>query len=163
NELIIGATAELREPQRSSEGPEALAVLFALSSGRVHVETRERPLVTNLMATPDVALNLAASEQPPLAPSVPPLRMTAEVGEGADRGPRWSDGASLRRATEDEEPTVVTDALRAPKVPSVSQPEADSDSPFSVSSATPQRSELPRLVKRRRNYVGYAVGAVALF
>lgn len=163
NELIIGATAELREPQRSSEGPEALAVLFALSSGRVHVETRERPLVTNLMATPDVALNLAASERPPLAPSVPPLRMTAEVGEGVERRPRWSDGASLRRATQDEEPTVVSEALRAPKAPSVSEPEANSNSPFSVSSATPKQTELPKPVKPRRNYVGYAVGAVALF
>lgn len=70
--LIVGATGEVVLPEpRELSGPVALAALMVVSSGRVHVEPTEQPQTANLMATPDVALNMADAEPPPIVPSVP--------------------------------------------------------------------------------------------
>jgi tetratricopeptide (TPR) repeat protein len=42
-----------------------------ISTGRVHVAPTEQPATANLMSTPDVALNMAEAEPPPIPPSLP--------------------------------------------------------------------------------------------
>jgi len=70
--LVVGAQGEVLLPEtRDLSGPVALAALLVVSSGRVHVEPTEQPATTNLMTTPDVALNMADAEPPPIAPSMP--------------------------------------------------------------------------------------------
>lgn len=70
--LVVGASGEVLLPeQRDLSGPVALAALMVVSSGRVHVEPTEQPATTNLMTTPDVALNMADAEPPPIPPSMP--------------------------------------------------------------------------------------------
>jgi len=70
--LVVGATGEtLVDEQLELTGPSALAALMAVSSGRVHVEPTEQPATANVMATPDVALNMADAEPPPIPPSMP--------------------------------------------------------------------------------------------
>ncbi|MEZ4220468.1 MAG: hypothetical protein R3B13_06010 [Polyangiaceae bacterium] len=71
-ELVVGATCHLLDgTARVLEGPTALAALMVLSSGRVRVEPVEQPATANVMATVDVALNLADAEPPPIPPSIP--------------------------------------------------------------------------------------------
>lgn len=70
--LVVGATGQiLEDPPRPVEGPLALSTALVLSSGRVHVERVQQPATTNIMATIDVALDLAEGEGPPIAPSLP--------------------------------------------------------------------------------------------
>jgi len=70
--LIVGATAQVVSPvAKELSGPLALAAFLVLSSGRVHVEQTSSALQANLMATVDVAINLAEAEPPPIAPSIP--------------------------------------------------------------------------------------------
>jgi len=70
--LIVGAAGESRlDPTQKWEGALALSALMVLSSGRVHVAPVSQPAVTNVMATVDVALNMADSEPAPITPSIP--------------------------------------------------------------------------------------------
>ncbi len=70
--LVVGASAHAPDdPGTTWEGAQALAGLMVLSSGRVQVDPVQQPAVTNLMATVDVALNMADSEHAPIAPSIP--------------------------------------------------------------------------------------------
>ncbi|HYJ07473.1 MAG TPA: tetratricopeptide repeat protein [Polyangiaceae bacterium] len=70
--LIVGASAHApHDPSTTYEGALALAGLLVLSSGRVRVDPVQQPAVTNVMSTIDVALNMAASETAPIAPSIP--------------------------------------------------------------------------------------------
>src|SRR6478736_1243422 len=70
--LIVGAAGESRlDPSQKWEGALALSALMVLSSGRVHVAPVSQPAVTNVMATVDVALNMADSEPAPITPSIP--------------------------------------------------------------------------------------------
>src|SRR6478735_6508267 len=70
--LIVGAAGESRlDPDQKWEGALALSAFMVLSSGRVHVTPVSQPAVTNVMATVDVALNMADSEPAPIAPSIP--------------------------------------------------------------------------------------------
>jgi len=70
--LIVGAVGESRlDPNQKWEGALALSALMVLSSGRVHVAPVSQPAVTNVMATVDVALNMADSEPAPITPSIP--------------------------------------------------------------------------------------------
>ena len=70
--LVVGAAGESRlEPSQQWEGALALSAFMALSSGRVHVTPVSQPAVTNVMATVDVALNMADSEPSPITPSIP--------------------------------------------------------------------------------------------
>ncbi len=91
--LVVGASGEVLAPEpRELSGPVALAALMVVSSGRVHVEPTEQPQTTNLMTTPDVALNMADAEPPPIPPSMP----TAGVTES--RAQRISDRPRAARA-----------------------------------------------------------------
>jgi tetratricopeptide (TPR) repeat protein/DNA-binding response OmpR family regulator len=77
NGIVVGATGHtLAEPPVLLEGPAALAALLVLSTGRVHVEPVEQPATTNIMATIDVALNLADAEPLPIPPSLPSPAMS---------------------------------------------------------------------------------------
>jgi tetratricopeptide (TPR) repeat protein/CheY-like chemotaxis protein len=77
NGLVVGATAQtVADPPVLLEGPAALAALLVLSTGRVHAEPVEQPATTNLMATIDVALNLADAEPLPIPPSLPSPAMS---------------------------------------------------------------------------------------
>jgi tetratricopeptide (TPR) repeat protein len=70
--LVVGAAGESRlDPTQQWEGALALSAFMVLSSGRVHVAPVNQPAVTNVMATVDVALNMADSEPSPITPSIP--------------------------------------------------------------------------------------------
>src|SRR6187431_449112 len=70
--LVVGAAGESRlDPSQHWDGALALSAFMVLSSGRVHVAPVNQPAVTNVMATVDVALNMADSEPSPIAPSIP--------------------------------------------------------------------------------------------
>lgn len=70
--LVVGASAESRvDATQRWDGALALSAFMVLSSGRVHVTPVAQPAVTNVMATVDVALNMADSEPSPIAPSIP--------------------------------------------------------------------------------------------
>jgi Flp pilus assembly protein TadD/DNA-binding response OmpR family regulator len=70
--LVVGASAESRlDAAQHWDGAVALSAFMVLSSGRVHVTPVNQPAVTNVMATVDVALNMADSEPSPIAPSIP--------------------------------------------------------------------------------------------
>jgi cytochrome c-type biogenesis protein CcmH/NrfG len=70
--LVVGASGRaLGDAPKTFEGPNALAALLLLGSGRVHVEAVDQPASANVMAPVDVALNMADSETPPIAPSIP--------------------------------------------------------------------------------------------
>ncbi len=72
NGLLVGALAKtLRDDERELEGAEALAALLQLSSGRIQVDPVDHPARANLMATIDMALDIAAGEKPPIEPSLP--------------------------------------------------------------------------------------------
>ena len=70
--LIVGASADSRSgPEQHWDGAVALSAFMVLSSGRIHVARVNQPAQTNLMATVDVALNMADSEPAPISPSIP--------------------------------------------------------------------------------------------
>ena len=70
--LIVGAAAQSRiDPSEHWHGAAALAAFMVLSSGRLHITPVNQPAATNVMATIDVALNMADSEPSPIAPSIP--------------------------------------------------------------------------------------------
>ncbi|HYP99736.1 MAG TPA: hypothetical protein VER96_13770 [Polyangiaceae bacterium] len=70
--LVVGAAGESRlDPSQKWDGALALSAMMVLSSGRVHVNPVSQPAVTNVMATVDVALNMADSEPSPITPSIP--------------------------------------------------------------------------------------------
>jgi tetratricopeptide (TPR) repeat protein/DNA-binding response OmpR family regulator len=70
--LVVGAAGESRlDPSQQWDGALALSAFMVLSSGRVHVTPVSQPAVTNVMATVDVALNMADSEPSPITPSIP--------------------------------------------------------------------------------------------
>jgi tetratricopeptide (TPR) repeat protein/DNA-binding NarL/FixJ family response regulator len=70
--LVVGATAESRSgPAQHWDGAVALSAFMVLSSGRIHITPVSQPAQTNVMATIDVALNMADSEPAPITPSIP--------------------------------------------------------------------------------------------
>src|SRR6187402_3635953 len=70
--LVVGAAGESRlDPSQKWDGALALSAFMVLSSGRVHVAPVNQPAATNVMATVDVALNMADSEPSPITPSIP--------------------------------------------------------------------------------------------
>ncbi|HEY4102711.1 MAG TPA: tetratricopeptide repeat protein [Polyangiaceae bacterium] len=70
--LVVGATADSRSgPEQHWDGAVALSAFMVLSSGRIHIAPVNQPAQTNVMATIDVALNMADSEPSPIAPSIP--------------------------------------------------------------------------------------------
>lgn len=70
--LIVGALGHTQErPPQDVAGASALAGMLVLGSGRVHIAPIEQPAAANLMATVDVALNMAEAEAPPILPSLP--------------------------------------------------------------------------------------------
>ncbi|MES1175344.1 MAG: hypothetical protein ABUL62_13570 [Myxococcales bacterium] len=70
--LVVGAAGESRiDPSQHWDGALALSAFMVLSSGRVHITPVLQPAVTNVMATVDVALNMADSEPSPITPSMP--------------------------------------------------------------------------------------------
>ncbi len=72
--LVVGAAAESRlAPSEHWDGAVALAAFMVLSSGRIHITPVNQPAVTNVMATVDVALNMADSEPSPISPSMPAI------------------------------------------------------------------------------------------
>jgi tetratricopeptide (TPR) repeat protein/DNA-binding response OmpR family regulator len=70
--LVVGATADSRTgPAQHWDGAVALSAFMVLSSGRIHITPVNQPAQTNVMATVDVALNMADSEPAPITPSIP--------------------------------------------------------------------------------------------
>ena len=70
--LVVGATADSRTgPEQHWDGAIALSAFMVLSSGRIHIAPVNQPAQTNVMATIDVALNMADSEPAPISPSIP--------------------------------------------------------------------------------------------
>ncbi len=86
--LIVGATAQVVSPvAKELSGPLALAAFLVLSSGRVHVVQTDAASQANLMATVDVAINLAEAEPPPIAPSIPAPSRSVEPALPSLPGP----------------------------------------------------------------------------
>lgn len=88
--LVVGASGQSRlDPNQHWEGALALSAFLVLSSGRIHVAPVTQPSATNVMATIDVALNMADSEPSPIAPSVPvvapPEQLEAPASAAARR------------------------------------------------------------------------------
>ena len=76
--LVVGATADSRiGPETHWEGAVALSAFMVLSSGRIHITPVNQPAQTNVMATIDVALNMADSEPSPISPSIPSAAATS--------------------------------------------------------------------------------------
>jgi len=70
--LVVGAAGASRiDPIEQWDGALALSAFMVLSSGRVRIAPVNQPAVTNVMATVDVALNMADSEPSPISPSIP--------------------------------------------------------------------------------------------
>jgi len=88
--LVVGAAAESRhEPKEHWDGAVALAAFMVLSSGRIHIAPVNQPETTNVMATVDVALNMADSEPSPIAPSIP-IALTPSVRPPPEEPPATS-------------------------------------------------------------------------
>ncbi len=86
--LVVGATAQVVSPvAKELSGPMALAAFLVLSSGRVHVVPTDAASQANLMATVDVAINLAEAEPPPIAPSIPAPSRSVEPALPSLPGP----------------------------------------------------------------------------
>ena len=112
--LVVGAAAESRsEPVQHWDGALALSAFMVLSSGRLHITPVSQPAATNVMATIDVALNMADSEPSPISPSIPtakavslrppPGELRASTNPGfqpfaADLAPTWRPPAATARA-----------------------------------------------------------------
>ena len=76
--LVVGAAGESRiDPSQRWEGALALSAFMVLSSGRIHITPVNQPAATNVMATVDVALNMADSEPSPITPSMPAAAATS--------------------------------------------------------------------------------------
>jgi tetratricopeptide (TPR) repeat protein/DNA-binding NarL/FixJ family response regulator len=76
--LVVGATADSRVgPETHWDGAVALSAFMVLSSGRIHITPVNQPAQTNVMATIDVALNMADSEPSPISPSIPSAAATS--------------------------------------------------------------------------------------
>ena len=85
--LVVGATAESRvDPSEHWDGAVALAAFMVLSSGRLHITPVNQPAVTNVMATIDVALNMADSEPSPITPSIP-ITLAPSLRPAPSEGP----------------------------------------------------------------------------
>jgi DNA-binding response OmpR family regulator/Tfp pilus assembly protein PilF len=99
--LVVGATASVSgQEARELQGPIALAAFLVLSSGRVHVERVTLAAEANVMATVEVALNVADAEPPPIVPSQP-TRSPARASRrpmSQKRGARRSAGISRKLA-----------------------------------------------------------------
>jgi Flp pilus assembly protein TadD/DNA-binding NarL/FixJ family response regulator len=103
--LVVGAAAEsCLDAAQHWDGAVALSAFMVLSSGRVHVTPVSQPAATNVMATVDVALNMADTEQAPISPSIPvtaapSLRPAADPPAHSFNLPRHDDArARIRRA-----------------------------------------------------------------
>lgn len=69
--LIVGAEGETYDGvgTQSLDGPAAIAALFVVTSGRIHVERTASPSKVNVMSPVDVALALADADTSPIVPS----------------------------------------------------------------------------------------------
>lgn len=96
--LIAGARAQMQGDDGSPlEGAVALSALLVLGTGRVHIERIPEADTVNIMSPVDVALSLADSESPPLAPSLPaPAPGTVDDSMPAPEG---VPARGLRRTT----------------------------------------------------------------
>jgi tetratricopeptide (TPR) repeat protein/DNA-binding response OmpR family regulator len=93
--LIAGARAQMQgDAGPPIEGAVALSALLVLGTGRVHVERIAEADTVNIMSPVDVALSLADSEAPPLAPSLP--APGPDGPEGVSTPPEGPPGASRR-------------------------------------------------------------------
>ena len=91
--LVVGAAGQSRiDPSQQWDGALALSAFMVLSSGRIHITPVNQPAATNVMATIDVALNMADSEPSPIAPSIP-TTAAASLRPAPDELPL---GSSLR-------------------------------------------------------------------
>src|SRR5690606_12671194 len=99
--LVAGASGQVQSEPPPAEalvvqGADALASLLALGSGRVHVQSVERPAVANLMSTVDVALSMADAEAAPIAPSLPAAAPPVQAPAAAAPAPGPRPGRAAR-------------------------------------------------------------------
>jgi DNA-binding response OmpR family regulator/tetratricopeptide (TPR) repeat protein len=97
--LIAGARAQMQgDSGPPLEGAVALSALLVLGTGRVHVERISEADTVNIMSPVDVAVSLADSEAPPLAPSLP-APGPSDAPEGLSSPPEAGPPGALRRTT----------------------------------------------------------------
>jgi tetratricopeptide (TPR) repeat protein/DNA-binding response OmpR family regulator len=136
--LIVGATGRTLDARAEViEGVHALSAFLVLASGRLRIESVAQPASANVMATVDVALNMADAEPPPIPPSLPaqpPLTEREETKPAASpRAPAALVTPSPRRPVATAEPGTAPRPAIAPRtissagIPRVEVPAARPD------------------------------------
>jgi tetratricopeptide (TPR) repeat protein/DNA-binding response OmpR family regulator len=153
--LIVGATGRtLDERAEVIEGVHALSAFLVLASGRLRIESVAQPASANVMATVDVALNMADAEPPPIPPSLPaqpPLTEREEAKPAASpRAPAALVTPSPRRPVATAEPGSAPRPAIAPRtissagIPRVEVPPARTDAPVAPRvEVPPARTDAP--------------------
>lgn len=140
--LVVGAIAKRQGGAAGApplDGLPALAALLALGSGRVRIERRTNPQSANVMAPVEEALAMAAGEEPPLPPSVPPPSLVGGLG----------GQAAAEVALPNPGKSDVVAAVAVP--PSAAIPEAPTPSPTNTFDEAPTANHphaLPAAGKR---------------
>ncbi|MCB9584992.1 MAG: tetratricopeptide repeat protein [Polyangiaceae bacterium] len=117
--LIAGAVGFTQAGARL-EGPQALAALLNIGSGRVHVEPGRASNATNLMSTVDVALGLAESEEPPIPESIPappPTDFPPALPRVGTQPAGLNSTQLIAPPVENHFPEAAASALAAPPLP----------------------------------------------
>ncbi|MCW5788865.1 MAG: tetratricopeptide repeat protein [Polyangiaceae bacterium] len=116
--LVAGAVGFTQAGARL-EGPQALAALLNLGSGRVHVEPGRGTNATNLLATVDVALGMAEGEEatiPESIPAPPPSDLPPAL-------PRIATQPAGLLRDDDADRAFAPEGLVAPRLPAGLTPE----------------------------------------
>ncbi|MGE3673373.1 MAG: tetratricopeptide repeat protein [Polyangiaceae bacterium] len=169
--LIAGAVGFTQAGARL-EGPQALAALLNIGSGRVHVEPGRASNATNLMSTVDVSLGLAESEEPPIPESIPappPTDFPPALPRVGTQPAGLNSTQLIAPAAEDDFPAAAASALASPPlpgarpapnlpVPNLSDGSEDLPGP-NLSLRPPPK---PGLGRRQKLMIGVGVGVGAL-
>ncbi|MEZ4229140.1 MAG: tetratricopeptide repeat protein [Polyangiaceae bacterium] len=172
--LVAGAVGFTQAGARL-EGPQALAALLNIGSGRVHVEPGRASNATNLMSTVDVALGLAESEEAPIPESIPappPSDLPPALPRIATQ-PAGLNSTQLLEPTVASFPGVTPGALAAPGLPGTTAlpvanaglPHLSDGSDESVTGPTSLRPPAKQGLSRRHKLmigVGAAMGSLCL-
>jgi tetratricopeptide (TPR) repeat protein/DNA-binding response OmpR family regulator len=152
--LIVGATGRtLDERAEVIEGVHALSAFLVLASGRLRIESVAQPASANVMATVDVALNMADAEPPPIPPSLPaqpPLTEREETKTApSPRAPAALVTPSPRRPVATAEPAAAPRPAIAPRtissagIPRVQMPAQRAEMPAQRAEMPAQRADAP--------------------
>lgn len=167
--LVAGAVGFTQAGARL-EGPQALAALLNIGSGRVHVEPGRASNATNLMSTVDVALGLAESEDPPIPESIPappPSDLPPALPRIGTQPAGLNSTQLIAPPVDAHFPRAAANALAAPALPgaSLAAPHLPnlSDGSETIQGPTSLRPPpRPGLSRRHKLMIGVGAGFGAL-